>query len=123
MPKFVAPLLYRKWSARWIAGVCAGLADITGIRVSFMRGSFLAGLAFYPVHALALYIALVIFVRSDSRAAPKRLPTDALKRRHDSALARDDHDIHELELRLRALEMEATSQNAETRRRFREAGL
>jgi phage shock protein C len=121
----IAPL-YRDRSAGWIAGVCAGVGELTGIRPSFLRVSFLMGALFHLVPAVLVYCVLMVLLRPkpalDDRswtARGGRRPEDV----QSEALYLARNRFRELEERLRSLESEVVARESELRRQFRNAGI
>jgi phage shock protein C len=118
------PLLYRDRSAGWIAGVCAGVGELTGIRPTFLRVSFLVGACFHLVPAVLVYSVLMVLLRPkpalDDRAWTGGCRTEDVQS-EAAYLARNR--LRELEERLRSLESEVVARESELRRQFRNAGI
>ena len=119
-------VLYRDRSAGWIAGVCAGVGELTGVRPSFLRVSFLVGAFFHLVPAVLVYSVLMVVLRPKP-ALDDRASTACGGRRSEDvqseALYLARNSFRELEERLCSLESEAVAREAELRREFRNAGI
>lgn len=120
IPRPHLPFLYRDRNAGWIAGVCAGLSEATGIQPLLLRLSMLAGALFYPAVSVLVYALLTIFLRDRRRpVATAALPAKA----QNARIAAMHSEYSELRDRLSVLEAEALSHETELRSRFKEAGL
>jgi phage shock protein C len=120
------PLLYRDRSAGWIAGVCAGVGELTGIRPSFLRVSFLVGAFFHLVPAVLVYSALMVLLRPKAALDDRASTARGGRRTEDvqsEALYLARNSFGELEERLRSVESEVVARESELRRQFRNAGI
>jgi phage shock protein C len=118
--------LYRDREHAWLAGVCAGIAAYLGVSRAAVRAAAVAGLIFFTLATLTVYVALAILLpprppRTFASAAEEdfwrgvatepRKTLSALRQRY-----------RELEYRLQRLERAATSEDVTLRRRFRNLG-
>jgi phage shock protein C len=125
VPSIFLPF-YRKPSAGWLFGVCAGIGEIVGIRPWILRTSLVLAVYFSPFYVLLAYAALGLLFR-----AKRMLDGDGSRSSAEWATATSqstglrtiDDQYEELETRLTSLESEALSKETDLRRRFREAGL
>jgi phage shock protein PspC (stress-responsive transcriptional regulator) len=113
------PFVYRDSSAGWLAGVCAGVGEATGIRKSILRASFLLGTYVFPLLVVPAYLLAIALLRDRGRSG---LEADEFgEPLHELTAPQPDYQL--LQQRLATLEAEVTSGDAELRRRFRDAGL
>jgi phage shock protein C len=116
--------LYRDPGNGLIAGVCAGIADYLGIERIVIRLAFVLALVFFIVPAALAYILLAIALpkrppalyRSDEEAAFWRGVATA----PDDTLAGLRRRFGDLEGRIREMERQVTSGDADLRRKFRD---
>ena len=116
--------LYRDPEHAILAGVCAGIADYLGIERIVIRLTFVLALVFFIVPAGLAYILLAIALpkrppalyRSDEEAAFWRGVATA----PDDTLAALRRRFGDLEGRLREMERQVTSGDADLRRKFRD---
>jgi phage shock protein C len=116
--------LYRDPDNGLIAGVCAGIADYRGIERIVIRLAFVLALVFFIVPAALAYILLAIALpkrppalyRSDEEAAFWRGVATA----PDDTLAGLRRRFGDLEGRIREMERQVTSGDADLRRKFRD---
>jgi phage shock protein C len=116
--------LYRDPDNGLIAGVCAGIADYLGIERIVIRLAFVLALVFFIVPAALAYILLAIALpkrppalyRSDEEAAFWRGVATA----PDDTLAGLRRRFGDLEGRIREMERQVTSGDADLRRKFRD---
>jgi phage shock protein PspC (stress-responsive transcriptional regulator) len=113
------PFVYRDSSAGWLAGVCAGLSEATGIKKPILRASFLLGTYVYPLLAVPAYLLAIALLRDRARSGE----ADDQARAPPPELNAPQPDALLLKQRLASLEAEVASGDAELRRRFRDAGL
>ena len=118
--------LYRDPESGILAGVCAGIAEYFGTERIVVRLAFVLALFLFIVPAALLYILLAI-------ALPKRPPAlyasaaeaafwRGVATAPDDALGELQRRFGNLEARLRAMEQEVTSGEADLRRKFRDLG-
>ncbi len=110
----------------WLAGVCAGIADYFGVERVAVRIAAVAGLIFFTLPTLAIYVALAILLPP---RPPRQFASPAQEdfwrgvgtepRRTVAALRQR---YRELEYRLQRLERAVTSEEVTLRRRFRDLG-
>ncbi len=118
--------LYRDRGNAWLAGVCAGIAAYLGVDRTAVRLATVAGLIFFTLPTLTIYIALAILL-------PPRPPREftspgeenfwrgvATEPRRTASALRQRY--REIEYRLQRLERAATSEDITLRRRFRDLG-
>jgi phage shock protein C len=118
--------LYRDRENAWLAGVCAGIAAYLGVDRTVVRLATVAGLIFFTLPTLTIYIALAILLPP---RPPREFASPAEEnfwrgvatepRRTVSALRQR---YREIEYRLQRLERAATSEDITLRRRFRDLG-
>jgi phage shock protein C len=116
--------LYRDPEHGILAGVCAGIADYVGVERIVIRLAFVLGLVFFIVPAVLAYIVLAIALptrppalyASDEEAAFWRGVVTA----PDDTVAALRRRFGDLEGRLRAMERQVTSGDADLRRKFRD---
>ena len=113
------PLVYRDSGAGWVAGVCAGLSEITGVRPVLLRLSVLIATYMFPLVVVPAY--LIAFALLRDRARMQSSVVDEAAWAQLEAPSGYENDL--LQQRLAHLEAEVTSCDAELRRRFRDAGL
>jgi phage shock protein PspC (stress-responsive transcriptional regulator) len=113
------PLVYRDSSAGWVAGVCAGLSEITGVRPALLRISVLIATYMFPLVVVPAYLIAFALLRDRARMGSSVIDEAALAQM--PAPSGYENDL--LQQRLVHLEAEVTSGDAELRRRFRDAGL
>ena len=66
---FEGKKLERKLSDRWVAGVCAGLADYTGIDVSLIRVIFAVATLFGGAGVIAYVVAWALVPEEGEKAS------------------------------------------------------
>jgi phage shock protein C len=116
--------LYRDPAHGILAGVCAGIADYLGIERIVIRLAFVLALVFFIVPAALAYILLAIALpkrppalyRSDEEAAFWR----GVATTPDDTLAGLRRRFGDLEGRIREMERQVTSGDADLRRKFRD---
>jgi phage shock protein C len=118
--------LHRDRANAWLAGVCAGVAAYLGVDRVVVRLAAVAGLVFFTLPTLTIYIALAILL-------PTRPPRQFASPEEESfwrgvatepgrTVSALRQRYRELEYRLRRLERAVTSENITLRRRFRDIG-
>ncbi len=109
------PILYRDTSAGWIAGVCAGIGAIVGVKPILVRVSFLLAGYLFPLAVFPAYLIAIGVLRDRSRTPQE---SEGVSQELGSST-----DYRLLQRRLTELEAQVTTSDAELRRRFRDAGL
>jgi phage shock protein C len=118
--------LYRNTENARVAGVCAGIADYFGVRLSMVRLATILSLVFFFVPTFIAYLALTLVL-------PKKPPALYANREEEVfwrgvATAPDDtlkalrHKFAELEQRLGSMETQVTSPEFDLHRKFRDLG-
>lgn len=118
--------LYRDPSRRWVAGVCAGIADYFGTSLGLVRFATFVSFALFFVPTAAAYIALAVLLKSK----PGGLFHDAREEEFWRGVATDPpqtlqglrRKFRDLEERLGRMEALVTSDEFELRRGFRDLG-
>jgi phage shock protein C len=118
--------LYRDTERRWLAGVCAGIADYLGTPPALVRALAVLGLVFFGVPTLIAYLVLGVALRP----RPARLfqnPAEEgfwrdMRISPADTLASLRHTFRDLEYRLQRAEALVTSQEFELRRGLRDIG-
>ena len=118
--------LYRDPSRRWVAGVCAGIADYFGVNLGLVRFGTVVAFAFFFIPTARTYVALAILLKPK----PGELFTDAREEEFWRGVATDPpqtlqslrRKFRDLEQRLGRMEALVTSDEFELRRGFRDLG-
>jgi phage shock protein PspC (stress-responsive transcriptional regulator) len=116
------PLLFRNRAAGWVTGVCAGLSELTGIKVWLLRCSFVTAVYFYPITIISIYALLTLFLRDKSEWEHEEV-VDSVFEEESERLAAVHREYLQIQERIAEMESDAISKEAELRRRFRDAGL
>lgn len=113
-----------------VAGVCAGLANYTGIDVIWVRAAFLLSLFLTGGVTFWIYVLMWLVVPSDKRAPYRRAAREAVRteRRRERGRKRTDttrltdvrSKFRSLETRMQDLEKSITSKEWQLRRDFRD---
>ncbi len=117
--------LFRNQDHAQIFGVCAGAADYLGADVRLVRFAAVAGLVFFTLPTLGGYLAAAVVLKP----RPARVFTNRMEEEFwrtvttepDRSVTGLAHSFRDLEMRLRALEAHATSQEFSLHRAFRGA--
>ena len=118
--------LYRDREHAGIAGVCAGIAAYLGVERVAVRIATVAGLIFFTLPTLTIYIALAILLppmpprQFASPAEENFWRGVATEPRRTVAALRQRY--REVEYRLQRLERAVTSEEVTLRRRFHDLG-
>ncbi|CAH2600999.1 Envelope stress response membrane protein PspC [Rhodovastum atsumiense] len=118
--------LYRNTDTRWIAGVCAGIADYLGVGPGLVRVIAVACLALFFVPTALGYVVLALVLRPRPAALFRDRGEEAFWRgvatdppETVQALRRKFRDLDERIMRMETL---VTSEEFELRRGFRDLG-
>jgi phage shock protein C len=118
--------LYRDLSRRWVAGVCAGIADYFGVNLGLVRFLTMVAFVFFFVPTAATYLALALLLKPK----PGGLFADRREEEFWRGVATDPpqtlqslrRKFRDLEQRLGRMEALVTSDEFELRRGFRDLG-
>lgn len=118
--------LYRDPARRWLAGVCAGIADYLDVEPAVVRLLAVLGLVFFFIPVVAAYVVLAL-------ALPRRPPELFASREEErfwrglatapsDTLAELERTVSGLDRRVGRMEALVASSEFELRRGFRDLG-
>jgi len=118
--------LYRDRDHAWLAGVAAGIAAWLGVSRAAVRLATVAGLIFFTLPTLTVYVALAVVLPP----RPPRVFASAAEEDFWRGVANEPRQTvaalsqryRKLEYRLQRLERAVTSEDLALRRRFRDLG-